>query len=159
MSRRWWWGPGVRLVDDAWSVQPVTEAPTMPATPVARHWQGVGDPPTGDEPPLGERLRAQQQPVALGASQAAPAPASLEVRQSVDGVLAVRDPRRTGRPGQPWLVIDVPPGHRAHWRDQSLSAIDVRTWTALLPEPDIDPRYFASYDQERLGTWPPKEQP
>lgn len=63
-----------------------------------------------------------------------------ELRESPDGVLAIRDPRRTGVGGRPWLVIDAPPGHRTHWRDQLLSAAVVHDWTALTPAPRPAPQ-------------------
>lgn len=58
---------------------------------------------------------------------------SRELRESPDGVLAVRDPRRpTGVHGRPWLVVDAPPGNRTHWRDQTLPSSAVRDWAALI---------------------------
>jgi hypothetical protein len=63
-----------------------------------------------------------------------------EVRESLDGVLAVRDPRRTGVRGRPWLVIDAPLGHLTHWRDQLLSAVVVQDWTVLTPAPRPAPQ-------------------
>lgn len=165
--------PGVRLAAGAWRPQSVTEMPAAPATPVApvaRHWQAVGDPPAADDRGLGERLRAAQRPIALGSGPAPGAQPRQQVRESPDGVLAIRDRRRTGRPGSPWLVIDVPPGHRGHWRDQALSDLAVRDWVALVRAADqrADPRHADLHDDDsyratdpapRLGTWPRTEQP
>jgi hypothetical protein len=63
------------------------------------------------------------------------APAPREVRESPDGVLAIYDPRRTGRPGRGWLVIDVPGDHHAHHRGQPLTQGDVQDWAVLTRQP------------------------
>lgn len=55
-----------------------------------------------------------------------------QLRESPDGVLAIYDPARGGDRHRPWLVIDVPAGHRSHHRDQPLADRDVQDWTVLV---------------------------
>ncbi len=54
------------------------------------------------------------------------------VRESAEGVLAVRDERALGGPARPWSVVYVPPGHLSHHLAQSLSDVDVQPWETLV---------------------------
>jgi len=108
-------------------------APNPLVRPVGRVWQGLQDPPDGTEPSLPERLRAGQRPVVFGNGRRNGRSYRRRLlRESPDGVLAIYDPARGGDRRRPWLVIDVPPGHRSHHRDQPLSDRDVQDWTVLI---------------------------
>lgn len=53
------------------------------------------------------------------------------VRESAEGVLAVRDEHPRGGHGRPWSVVFVPPGHISNYPTQSLSDVDVAGWCPL----------------------------
>lgn len=146
-------------------------APNPLVRPAGRVWHGLQDSPDGTQPCLAERLRAGQQPVMLGNGRRNGTTLQRrQLRESLDGVLAIHDPRRTGGERRPWTVIDVPPGHHSHYRDQPLSDRDVQDWTVLVraADPRADPRHADMHDDSRyratdpaprLGTWPRTEQP
>ncbi|WP_410676703.1 hypothetical protein [Amycolatopsis sp. cmx-4-68] len=144
------WRTPIVTIDETYTIVPVAQAPTEPATPAvplsssaavglafARLAEQVNA-----NPPDPRGLQPLPDWVTAGPPPGPPNPfLARELRESPDGVLAVRDPRRpTGVRGQPWLVIDAPPGHRSHWRDQLLSADVVQDWTALTPEPRPAPQ-------------------
>jgi hypothetical protein len=53
------------------------------------------------------------------------------LRQSPQGVVAVRDERRYGLSNRPWSVIHVPDGVNRHYMSQALTDQAVAGWAVL----------------------------
>lgn len=67
-------------------------------------------------------------------SPSRPGASRRPVRESADGVIAVRDERETGGHDRPWSVVAVPRGHITHYPSMVLTDQAVATWTELVPK-------------------------
>ncbi|WET79263.1 hypothetical protein P3102_35430 [Amycolatopsis sp. QT-25] len=65
--------------------------------------------------------------------QSVPVPPRLEVRESFDGVVAIRSDRRSSL-RSPWSVVYVPPGFRLAHVLQALRDDQVAGWVPLVQE-------------------------
>ncbi|RSD26379.1 hypothetical protein [Amycolatopsis eburnea] len=127
------WRTPIVVIDEVHSWLAAQPGPSTPPSPVTKAFAELAR-QVNAAPPDPRGLQPLPDWVTAGPPPGPPNPLlARELRESPDGVLAVRDPRRpTGVRGRPWLVIDAPPGYRTHWRDQTLPSAAVSDWVALI---------------------------